>query len=336
MDNEKFREEVYKKYNYYKNIKKDKFYNKLQYNNSNSANKLIFSYVASFTIVCILITGFAYATSYYIKSIWKEPETYIYQEEKEITEDDLKKSITEEEAKEIGINTLQKMNSKIGDITTSYLNKGPSTNKIEWVLTTSNDLEIRINAKNGEIYNFSNNKLLNQTRNYKMNKDEAIQVAKEIYQNLAYEKKYDFVEINNIGNGKWQAYFSAKYNEIFNEYQSIRITFFAETKELVILNVFDCEFENNPFEITEETAINIAKKRYGEDNIKEISAKKDIKQMNAIIYQKENPLQNSEYRTDNIVRNIWNVKIIEKQYGFVEYYYVDATTGEVIGGNQIK
>lgn len=336
MDNKEFRNEVYKKYNYYKNVKNDKFYNKPQYSTRLEIRKYGLNYVATFILVSLLISGVVYATSQYIKTIWKEPERYFYNDEKTVTEDDKKMVITEEEAKEIGISNLRKLNNKIGEVTTSYLNKEPSTNKIEWVIETDNNLEIRINAQNGEIYSFTNNELLNQTRNYIKSKEEAIAVAKEIYKDLEYEKKYELVEIKRIGQGKWEAYFSVKYNGIFNDYQSIRITFFTETKELIMLNIFDYDFENNPFEITEEIAINIVENKYGENNIKEISAKKDIRQMNTIMYQKENSLQDGEYRISNIVRNVWNVKVVDKQNEFVEYYYVDATTGEIIGGNQIK
>lgn len=69
-----------------------------------------------------------------------------------------------------------------------------------------------------------------------------------------------------------------------------------------MLNVFDYEFEDNPFEIQKEDAINITKNRYGEEKMESISAKKGIQKMNSKIYQKERHLE----------------------------------TGEIIGGDQVK
>ncbi len=338
MDNKTFREEVYKKYNYYKNIDNDEFYNKLQYKKAHStfSTKAIVKNVACLILFCILTTGIVYATSYCIKSIWKEPEQYNYEEEKKITEENIEKSITEEDAKEIGINKLKQLNVEIGNVKESHLNKEPMINKIEWVIITENNLEIKINAKNGELYSFYDNSLLNKISETKMNKKEATEVANEIYEKLEFNKKYELSDILYIGSGKWQAEFAVKYNDIFNQYQSIKITFIAETKKIAMLNVFDYEFEDNPFEIQKEDAINIAKNKYGEEKIESISAKKDIQKMNSIIYQKERNLETGEYRTENIVRNVWNVKIVEKEHGFVENYYVDATTGEIIGGDQVK
>lgn len=334
MDNKTFRDEVYKKYEYYKNVNNDDFYNKKQYKKHNST--VIINKVASFLIISIFVSGVVYATSYCIKNIWKEPEEYIYENEKQILQQDIEETITEDEAMDLGLNILKEMNMNIGNVKKNYLNKEPSTNKIEWVIETDNDLEMRINAKTGELYSFSNNKLLNSTNNLNLDKSSAIEIAKKIFTDLNYKNNYEFSYISDLGSGKWQADFCIKYGEIYNPYQCVRITFIAETKNLVMLNVFDYGFENNSYEITEEQAIDIAKNLYGEENIERILAKKDIQKMNTIIYQKENPASIGEYRTDNIVRNVWNVEIVEKQYGFVEKYFIDATTGEVIGGDQVK
>lgn len=334
MDNKAFKEEVYRKYDFYKNVRNDDFYTKHHYKKNSTI--LFSNKVACLLLICILISGVVYATTYYVKNIWKEPETYTYEEEKKVTEEDIENSISEEDAKKIGLKTLEDMGMEIGNIKESYINKEPSVNKIEWVIITDNDLEIRINAKTGELYSFSNNKLLNKTNNKEVTEDEALSIANDIYKNLSYQKNYEFNYMSNIGEGKWQADFSVKYNDIFNPYQCVRITFIAETKELIMLNLFDYEFENNPFEITEEDSIKIVENIYGKENISDISAKKDIQMMNTMIYQKDNQSDSKEFRTENLVRNVWNVKITESEYGFTEYYYVDATTGEIIGGDRSK
>lgn len=344
MNNKEFREEVYKKYEYYKkykNPKKNSFYYKQQYKET-SGKKLFLNYAATFIIATIIISGIAYATTQYIKNtenkkIWKEPEKYNYEEEKKVTEEDVKKSISEEEAKEIGLETLRKLDIDIGNITESHLSKLPWINKISWMIKTDKEFSIEINAQNGKIESFSNDGIFMQTRISKT-EEEATEVAKEISkeicQALSFDRNYELAYIYSMGRGQWSADFSAEYDGIFNDYQTIRFIFFPSTKEIALLRIFDYDFENNPFEITEEQAIEIAKKEHGEDKIKEISIEKDIKQMNTMVYLKYNQPESGEsYRTEGIVRNVWNVRVIEKEYGYKEEYYIDATTGEIIGGS---
>ena len=78
------------------------------------------------------------------------------------------------------------------------------------------------------------------------------------------------------------------------------------------------------------------KVNYGEGNIEIIDTKKDIKKMNAHMYETENLTDSGYYITDDIVRNVWNVTIIENPYGYKKYYYIDATTGEIIGEDATK
>lgn len=343
MDNKEFREAVYKKYEYYrkyKNTKNNSFFYTPQYNTSIIHRKIPFTYAASFLIICLVITGFAYATSQYTqnKNIWKEPETYNYTGDNEITKNELQETISKEEANKIAINLLQQLNIEPGNITSSELNKLAFEDKIKWIIKTDKNLDVEIDAKTGAIDTFNNNNLFQATRR-SSTEYEAIQVAneitKEICEKLSYEKKYELSYISSMGNGQWSADFSVKYNGIFNDYQTIRFMFFPSTKEIILLKIFDYEFENNPYEISEEKAIEIAKQKYGANNIQEISTKKDIKMMNSISYLKDHtPPEGQFYRTEEIVRNIWNTEIIDKYTGNSEIYYIDATTGEIIGGKE--
>lgn len=343
MDNKDFRDAVYKKYEYYKNAKKDSFYNKRQYNAPLTSTKLAFNYVLSFAVICVMVSGVVYATSQYIKytkekNIWKKPETYNYQDGKSINENDMKTSITEEEANEIAKKTLQNLKIEPGNITSSSLNKIPFEDTIEWIIKTDNNLDIKLNAKTGKIESFYNNNLYEKTGDLKTKEyaiEKATEMCEEIREGLDLKKNYELSSISSMGGGKWSVDFSVKYNDIFNDYQTIRFIFFPSTQEIFLLKIFDYEFENNPFEIEEEQAINIAKATYGQENIKDVFAKKDIKMMNAMVYMKENPpVEGQYYRTENIVRNIWNIEIVEQNTGFSETYYVDATTGEIIGGSE--
>ena len=47
---------------------------------------------------------------------------------------------------------------------------------------------------------------------------------------------------------------------------------------------------------------------------------------------------NYSYRTDNLVRKVWRIEIKYKNdlFSDVEAYFIDCTTGEIIGGDAIK
>lgn len=334
MDNKMFADEVYKKYEYYKNVKDDEFFNRHQYRvGSWSA---VLSKVAVLLVVSVFAVGFVYAASHYKERVWKQPEVVNYSDEREVTPEDVENSISEDEAKSIGIRKLEGLNLNVGNVTESYLNKVSSANRIEWVIATDTGLEIRINAKNGDIYSYWDDNLWNKVSDSKVSEEEAVSVAKEIFEGLEYSKDYEFSYISYVDNGKWQADFCVEYDGIFNPYECVRVTFVPETKEIAMLNVFDYEFENNAYEISEEQAIDIVKEKCGEDKIVSIAAKRDIQKMNAIVYQRDNPVQNGEYRVDDVVRNVWNVEVKDSVHGFRENYFVDATTGEIIGGDQVK
>ena len=120
----------------------------------------------------------------------------------------------------------------------------------------------------------------------------------------------------------------------------------------------DNTYQNNPVVITEEEAINIAKNKEQElspHEITNVTSSLSIEKMNAFIYQLENDKYDvtgtmedeTYYKTENITRKVWKVKIEhnvdDKDYidynqyikeGMNKYYYVDATTGEIIGGDQ--
>ena len=124
------------------------------------------------------------------------------------------------------------------------------------------------------------------------------------------------------------------------------------------------EFKNDEVTLSKEQAIEIAKNKNTDISsleIKNIEADLEIRPMNAFIYEQEetggkedgfvresengkgNILYN-QYVSEKILRKVWNIKInyevdienlenlnnINEIYG--REYYVDATTGEIIGG----
>lgn len=61
--------------------------------------------------------------------------------------------------------------------------------------------------------------------------------------------------------------------------------------------------------------------------------------MNPYVYIQDNPLEeNQAYKMERIVRKVWSIECTVKRNNIEqkEKYYVDVTTGEIIGGDSIK
>ena len=146
-------------------------------------------------------------------------------------------------------------------------------------------------------------------------------------------------------------------------YEKISIGWIPTINGLYSLNIENSKYENNEQIITKEEAIRIAterdKKIETRHNIATTEAQIGIDKMNADVVYREKDIENYNkgtinyecdengtykikdnaefYKVDNRVRKVWEVKIFYDYYN--EYYqeryvyYVDATTGEIIGGN---
>ena len=132
--------------------------------------------------------------------------------------------------------------------------------------------------------------------------------------------------------------------------------------EQILLNTIllnkDSSYQKNPLVITEEEAINIAKSKeveFSPFEITNIKSDLSIEKMNAFIYQIENDkydvtsnMENETYyKTENIARKVWKIKVEHNvdvrnysddhnkyiKEGMNKIYFIDATTGEIIGGS---
>ena len=119
-----------------------------------------------------------------------------------------------------------------------------------------------------------------------------------------------------------------------------------------ITGKIDNNFEDNPIIISKEEAIEIAKnkeKEFSDLEISNVSAELSIEKMNIFVYCLENNIanENGELKVDDISRNVWvvsiehnkdskpkdgNIETVKSQYN--KKYYIDTTTGEIIGGEQ--
>lgn len=187
--------------------------------------------------------------------------------------------------------------------------------------------------------------------------------------NKVYIEPHSYEDVWNGWDGTsnhWHITFSKTYDDGINSYENIRMSFItgSEITELYYFMLEDAKTEDNPIVITEEEAKQIAldaeKKINTGYEIKNIYANLDIALMNGRAYERMTNYEQyckqyygdylkdfsaSEivtYRTDSIVRNVWMVtiendgvtdtgKYVDKYFT----YYVDRTTGEIIGGSEI-
>lgn len=323
----------------------------------------------------ILVTsGIVYAgVTIYKRYIWKEPEKYNYKEEKEITNEEKKQILTEEEAKSKAIEIIKKLKSNNEvTINKAEIIKFPENKKIEWLILTNEQISIQIDAYTGKLVSYSDYSIDDTKIQSTMDKQEVENLIQEIYQKLGGTEEYKLANLqkNGITDGTnlWQGDFCKNYDGITNIYECIRLTIIPEIKHLWGLNIFDTKTENNPVEISKEQAIEIAKskaKNLGKnlDNIKNITAELKFEKMNTFVYSQEvageniNSVEKNKieseteksttiqtiddlvgYRAENLVRKVWRVEIeyYNELFKELDAYFVDCTTGEVIGGDAIK
>ena len=335
----------------YNEINKIKF----DINKKYSISKL----VAGFALGIISITGTVYASTVLYNKIWKNPEKYSYTEEKNIETEEKNNTISEEDAISIAMDWFEKLGYSNTVIEKSILEKDPYYDKIYWNISATENYGIKLNATDGSIYKFGYGQKI--PTNYVCNKEQAIEIANQIYKELGFkENDYVLANINGVDTESdgdsftWSANFYKMYDNIYNEYQRISMEFIPQINQIITLNVVDNPFENNPVILTEEEAITIAKQKDRELNknnkIKNVLAKLKIVNMNEYIYVRENNLSTENQKIENADGGILyynqykDSKIYRKAYGiYISYedneikdiyteYYIDATTGEIIGG----
>ena len=164
----------------------------------------------------------------------------------------------------------------------------------------------------------------------------------------------------------WHVTFGKTYGDGINSYENIRMSFITKSNsaELYYFMVEDTLPDDNPILITEKQAKEIVINTEGKIGtgyeINNIYTSLDVALMNGNAYKRVNDYTQYyeqyygtylkdfsesdivEYRTDSIVRNCWMVTIEidepNKKSEYVDKYYtyfVDASSGDIIGGSEI-
>lgn len=325
--------------------------------------------VATFVLTIGMTFGLVYAGNVVYEKIWKEPEAYKISQE--ITEEEKAQCISETEAEEIAKAYLKKIGYTDESIGSIGLYKESLSQENIWSMGSELGT-IRIDANTGKLKSVSMPVREGSIPyNYGINREEARRVAYELlekYKPIGDTGEYELVSLKrNAGKDEeayiWYAEFYKKYGDLYNASERIRVGWIPTSNILYCLDIEQNSYENNEEKISKEEAIQIAKEKDEQiettREIQGIKAEIRIKQMNEEVYLREklkedygNIMLNMEktedgmyrykedavfYKTEERVRKVWCVVITynpeESGYLPAFTYYVDSTTGEIIGGS---
>ena len=301
----------------------------------------------------LVTTGIVYAGTVLTNNIWKEPEKVIgfYAEENNkkngITEIERARAMSKDDAELRAEELLKKFGHDNEVIKVIELDNNPNNYELIWHIETTNGSFIEFEAQKGKSFSvFFESALAKDIDNYRTTEEKATIVAKELCEKYGYSsKKYSEIGVRSNLISKKEAYiwyvdFSKKYDEIVNPYETIKIGFIPEINEIYYFIFKDEEYDNNSIECIHSN-LDIAKM-----NGDAYSRKVDYVQYYQERHSKNYSLNDTIiYRTDSHIRKVWMVTI---EYDapsqsnsntniYDEYYtyYIDTTTGEIIGGNPI-
>ena len=322
--------------------------------------------VATFILAITVTGGLVYATGSTIyEKVWKQPETYKITQN--LTEDEKSKCISEEQARKIGNKYLKKIGFNNQTIEQLSLLKEFMKDDNIWILH-SEKVTMEIDAENGKIKSINIPTFEYKIPyNYGITRKQARKVAKELLEKYRPENdkgEYELISLKRNNEEDKQAYiwyadFYKKYGDLINPAEKISIGWVPNINGLYSLNIESNTFENNEQKISKEESIKIAieKDKQIEKNktIKKTKAKIRIKQMNENVYLRENFKEDYEnrtlyfekngedgytlkkdatiYKTEKRVRKVWCIVVYYDMDNIGDYtYYIDSTTGEIIGG----
>ena len=337
--------------------------------------KIIITIVSFLTVT----SGIAFASYTVYEKIWKEPKKYATSDDylnslpsKEISEDEKRNLITENDAKNIALNFLNKLGYENQTINSIELKRDYSQPMDSYYMAkTESDYEkglmVLIDSKNGYIEYFNDLDLKYKDLNQDIiTGEQAKQIAVDTYEKLElnkndYElysiKKDEYVFENNTKT-LWGATFLKKENNVYNKYENFSVAFIVVDNKIMYdtINISkSTEKVNNPIIIKEESAIEIAKNKeleFTNTEITNIKSELSIEKMNTLVYQLEYEIYDTmDLQIEENIRNVWKVSIEHKnkkdfniysnpnQYmkeNLNKEFYIDATTGEIIGGKFIE
>ena len=300
------------------------------------------------TTICtalIITSGVGYGGYMIYEKVWKNPEKYTYQElqstisQTEVTNEEKESLISEEEAKEKVMRIVQKLGYEGEEISSIELNENKieEISEIYYKIETKNDkgqnLNIKLNAKNGELESLQDDSILDSGVNgSSINEEEAKKALQDLFSKIEIdENEYDITysgkeNVVYKGNEKevWNVKGNKKYNDIVNPYEELSISFVMDRGNIKVSSISNNKngiYENNQQVVTKEEAIEIAtnkEKEFTDKEIVNIEASLDIKKMNKYIFELENSMEESydiDIKEDG--------KVIDREVTYNEYLGIE-------------
>jgi len=131
------------------------------------------------------------------------------------------------------------------------------------------------------------------------------------YEELNLPEEYELNYLEKFDDLIWQANFEKNYNGIYNKYESVKVFFIPDSKEIISLGAFYEAPQTTENKINETSAIEAASKN---NNSEVVSAELSM-----------------EKASDNTIHSTWVIT-----YSDNEIIYVDAASNQIIGGDTIN
>ena len=324
----------------------------------------LFKTIISIFISILVSSGIVFAGYITYEKIWKKPQE-IASSDFEITNEDISNILEDKILEEKALDELEKLGYKRITIKEHKIIKDTYYSKLYYCIIANSqenndELNIMLDAQSGDFISFGILNKENQPTQYRSTIDEVKDTAKKLLLDLnlitndyKITKAFgNLMDDNTNQSSSYQIWFAKEYDG--NNYQTVCIEFIPVINKIILLNVTNEQFNNNPIEINENDAKKIAEDKnsilFKELEIDSIETSLGIEKMNEKIYIQENgndekatfEIENGEttiigdkYKKNLMIRKVYKVKFNYKEnpnkYIYTEYF-IDTTTGEIIGG----
>ena len=163
------------------------------------------------------------------------------------------------------------------------------------------------------------------------NEEEVRNIASELYKKLELNNDFELYSLSQFDDSTWVVMFAEKKDEIFNPYNSVKLTILPENRIIESISINNENGEDNEVVIDENEAqkIAIAMMKNKGHEIVNTDAELSIRRVNSFW---ENSKDNYLLQESDIIRKVWEIEC-QNSKGEKFIVYVDATTSEIVGGD---
>ncbi|MBQ7035104.1 MAG: hypothetical protein IJN34_05155 [Clostridia bacterium] len=195
----------------------------------------------------------------------------------------------------------------------------------EYTISLAKDYSLRAFSDDSFDYDLTTSK----------SKKDAQEYILDFYKKSSLDENYELAYLEPFGDNLWEAVFAKKVDGLYNFYDSSKIFFCPTQRKIATLRVHSTEYHESKnltssSNVTEQEAKNIVANSFvGTDKIIINSAELTLTKPNNFFTRQSG----SDIIAENIVVKAWRVEVVNEHIYSV---FVDYTTGNIIGGDQIK